>query len=130
MSNIETVNQIYAAFGAGNIPAILEKLDEQVEWEYGATGNIPWLQKLNGRQNVVQFFENLAAIDITVFAPKMMFENGNTVVVLLNLEATVKKTGKKINEEDEVHIWHFNAGGQVARFRHRADTLQHFNALS
>ena len=99
MSNIETVNQIYAAFGAGNIPAILEKLDEQVEWEYGATGNIPWLQKLNGRQNVVQFFENLAAVDITVFAPKMMFENGNTVVVLLNLEATVKKTGKKINEE-------------------------------
>ena len=28
MSNIDTVKQIYAAFGRGDIPAILEKLDE------------------------------------------------------------------------------------------------------
>jgi hypothetical protein len=27
-----------------------------------------------------------------------------------------------------VHIWHFDAQGRVARFRHRLDTHQHWEA--
>ena len=32
MSNMEVVNKIYAAFAAGNIPAVLELFDPAIEW--------------------------------------------------------------------------------------------------
>jgi hypothetical protein len=42
----------------------------------------------------------------------------------------VRATGRRIVEEDEVHLWHFNAEGHVQRFRHRADTHQHQTAYA
>lgn len=33
MSNVDTVKEMYAAFGRGDIPAILDKLDENEEWD-------------------------------------------------------------------------------------------------
>ena len=33
MSNVETVKEIYAAFGRGDIRAILDTLDDNVEWD-------------------------------------------------------------------------------------------------
>ena len=45
MSNIPTVQDIYAAFGRGDVPAILAQLAEDVDWEYGmADAGVPWLQ--------------------------------------------------------------------------------------
>jgi hypothetical protein len=53
---------------------------------------------------------------------------GSVVVTLVDLEVTVRETGRRITEEDEVHIWHFNSSGQIVRFRHRVDTHQHWAA--
>lgn len=33
MGNIDTVKQMYEAFGRGDIPAIIDKLDPNVEWD-------------------------------------------------------------------------------------------------
>jgi ketosteroid isomerase-like protein len=33
VSNAETVQAIYEAFGRGDVPTMLEKLDDAVEWE-------------------------------------------------------------------------------------------------
>lgn len=46
-------------------------------------------------------------------------------MALIDLDATVRATGRRVVEEDEVHIWHFNDAGFVQRFRHRADTHLH-----
>jgi ketosteroid isomerase-like protein len=44
LSNLKTVQDIYAAFGAGDIPAILAKLAPDVDWEYGqGLSQVPWL---------------------------------------------------------------------------------------
>ena len=40
----------------------------------------------------------------------------------------MKNTGRRVSEEEEVHVWHFTAQGQVSRFRHRADTHQQWAA--
>ena len=62
MTPIETVQQIYAAFGRGDVPAILAHLADDVEWEYATAPNpIPWLQPLRGRGQVPKFFEALFA---------------------------------------------------------------------
>lgn len=125
MKSIETVQQIYAAFGSGDVPAILARLAEDVEWEYATAANpIPWLQPLKGRDQVPKFFEALfAGMEITRFEVGKIFGDEHTVVDLVTLEYTARATGRKVQEVDEVHIWHFNGSGQVQRFRHRADTL-------
>lgn len=124
MENVAVVQQIYEAFGRGDVPAILDHLAEDVEWEYGVNStDVPWLQPRRGRQEVRGFFEALGALEIQNFTPKTMLESDDVVVAIVDFEATVKETGQRISEEDEAHIWRF-AEGKVVRFRHRADTHQ------
>jgi uncharacterized protein len=71
MSNLDTVQQIYAAFGRGDVPAILGHLHESVEWEYGVNStDVPWLQPRHGREGAGAFFVALSEIDIHRFAVK------------------------------------------------------------
>ena len=131
MAHVDTVKEIYGAFGRGDVSAILGRLADRVEWEYGVNStDVPWLQPRRGRAQVAEFFQALAAIEIHKFQPKTFLEVGSLVVVLVDLEATVRVTGRRIIEEDEVHLWHFDSGGQVNRFRHRVDTQQHWAAYS
>jgi hypothetical protein len=130
MSNLTAVQEIYAAFARGDVPAILNHLADDVEWEYGGgSTDVPWLQKRHGRKGAAEFFATLSAVEIIKFVPKTFLEGPGVVVVLLDLEAKVKATGRQITEEDEVHIWHFNQNALVTRFRHRVDTQQHASAL-
>ena len=126
MSNLRTVRDIYEAFGRGDVPTILSRLAETVEWEYGATSlEVPWLQARRGREGAAAFFSSLAALDFKKFTPKTFLEGSGVVVVLLDVEFIVKATGKSVAEEDQVHLWNFDEHGQVSRFRHRVDTQRH-----
>ena len=130
MSNVKTVQDIYAAFGRGDIPAIIERMADDVVWEYGVSStDVPWLVPRRGKSGVQKFFETLRGMDIHRFGVGHVAESGPTVIALFNIEATVKSTGRRLVEEDEVHLWHFDEKGRVARFRHRADTHQHWLAF-
>lgn len=131
MTPIERVEQIYAAFGRGDVPYILSCLASDVDWEHDTFPNpVPWLQPLRGRDQVPAFFEALMSrVDMNVFQPRQFFADGNTVVDLVDVEFTVKATGKRVVEPDAVHIWRFNDQGLVQRFRHRVDTWQSAMAL-
>lgn len=130
MAHIDTVKTIYEAFGKGDIATILDQLADDVEWEYGINStDVPWLQPRAGRARVVEFFQALSGMEIKTFLPKAFFSSDDAVLVLIELEATVRTTGRRIKEADEVHIWHFDAAGKVSRFRHRVDTHQHQMAL-
>lgn len=123
MSNLQTTQEIYQAFGRGDVPIILSKLSETVDWEYGASSSdIPWLQHRQGVDGAAAFFSSLSEMQIQSFTPKVFLDGGKVVVVLVDIEFTVTRTGKRVVEEDEVHIWYFDDGGKVARFRHRVDT--------
>jgi len=123
--NANTVREIYEAFGRGDVPTILAKLDEKVEWEYGfAPNEVPWLQPRRGSNEAAKFFESLTAVEFHSFIPKAILESEGVVLALVDLSFTVKKTGKKFAEEDEVHVWRFNEAGKVVRFRHCTDTNQ------
>ena len=71
----------------------------------------------------------MSNVEITVFKSTQFFADGNIVVVLLGLEFSVRSTGKRVVEPDEVHIWRFNDQGEVQRFRHWVDTWQSAMAL-
>jgi len=125
-NNTQTVQDIYAAFGRGDVPAILARLADDVEWEYGPrTTDAPWLQPRRGRDAVAGFFEALGLLEITKFNPHTFLESGDTVVALIDLDGTVKATGKSIADSEEIHIWHFASDGKVARYRHGDRHLHH-----
>ena len=50
------------------------------------------------------------------------------MVVLVDIDFTVKATGRRVQEIDEAHLWHFNAAGQVSKFRHRVDSYAQHQA--
>jgi ketosteroid isomerase-like protein len=122
MSNLQTIQEIYGAFGAGDVPAILSKLADDVEWDADAAGDVPLNQPRHGRDGVGQFFAATQLVDFTNFSPTAFLESGNVVVALIDVTFTVKATGKSMAQLDEVHIWRFNDQGKVSSFRHRVDT--------
>jgi ketosteroid isomerase-like protein len=126
----QAIQTIYAAFGRGDIPAILAHIDEQVIWEYGTSGaDVPWLVARQGHAGVTKFFEVLGAeIQIRQFELKAVLGNASSAVALIDAQLHVVRTGKTIHELDEAHIWHFGEHGRVVRFRHAVDTLQHLRA--
>jgi uncharacterized protein len=121
MSNIDTVKAMYAAFGRGDVPAILDKLDENVEWDtdYDSPA-APWLEPRRGRDNVAGFFEAVATMQITKFEPHTFGADGNKVVSVLDLEAD--RQGNHYVLPNIGHLWVFNDQGKVTKFQHMTDT--------
>lgn len=128
--HVQTIQDIYAAFGAGDIPAILARLADDVDWGYGRAANeVSWLQRQRGREAVTGFFESLGRLEFHNVAPKELLEKDGIVVALVDVDFTVKSTGKRVTEEDEVHVWRFNADGKAARFKKGLDSLAHERAF-
>ena len=120
--NLETVQGLYAAFGAGDVPAILAELSPEVSWDeaYAGTG-VPLFVPRRGPDEVQGFFEALSALEFRRFEVTNLLEGGNQVVAVVSLDIVVKATGKGVADE-ELHLWTFGEDGKVTAFRHFADT--------
>ena len=133
MSYAKTVQEIYEAFGRGDIPAILERLSDDVAWEAwpqetsAQRAGIPWLAERRGREQVGGFFESLAALELREFAPHTLIADGNHVVAQIAVDVEVRDTGRRFRD-DEIHLWVFGDDGRVSEFRHYADTGKHVEA--
>jgi hypothetical protein len=126
MSNIETVKLIYEAFGRGDIPAIVDKLDQNVEWDVeDPAPGVPWLQPRHGAVNVPAFFESLAPLSFERFEPHTFFEDGDKVFALVAFDVTHIASGKKYRFANEGHLWFFDHAGKVVKYQHVADTAKH-----
>jgi ketosteroid isomerase-like protein len=134
MSNQQTVREIYAAFGRGDIPAILDRLAPDVRWDHWPDGSggqrhgVPWLEQRTGPEEVGGFFETLAALEFHRFEPTALIGEGDRVAALIDVEVTVRATGERFRDA-EVHLWTFDGGGAVCDFRHVVDTAKHVDAL-
>ena len=135
MGNAATVQGIYQAFRQGDIPAILDRLADDVAWDAwpddtSAQGaGIPWLAERRGRDEVGGFFESLAALEFHSFAPTAIVANGQRVVAQIAVDVSVLETGNRFRDE-EIHVWVFDDEGRVTEFRHYVDTGKHLAAVS
>ena len=122
---IETAKHIFSAFSQGDVPAILASLSPDVQWEYGPVSqNVPWYQNRHGVEGATAFFQSLAGCEFHRFDTSAFIAELDTVVVLVDSEYTVKKTGKRVVYEDAVFLIKFNSDGRIRKFAHRVDLHQ------
>src|SRR6185295_8997859 len=98
--NVKVVQDAYAAFGRGDLPGILERLAEDVDWEFKGPSTVPWAGHWRGRANVRDFFVKLAgAVEAQEFEPKQYVAQGDDVIAIGRYAATAKSTGKPFEVE-------------------------------
>lgn len=128
-THIEMVQSLYAAFGRGDIPALLAGLHPDVDWKLNvdpaAPGvkHIPDFRPFRGRADVAQFFTELARdLEFHAFTPAAFFSGGDEVLVRVHMDITVRRTGRHLSVES-IHAFKFDEQGLVTRFREYLDTL-------
>jgi uncharacterized protein len=130
MSKTERIQLLYAAFGRGDVNAILDQLSDDVSWDNSRvhSNEIPWNGNFSGKSRVPAFFAAVGEnAQMPVFNPHTFIESGDHVAVLLHIEGTVTKTGRPL-VEDAVHVWKFNDDGKIAAYRHYNDTAMELAA--
>lgn len=123
MSNVETVQAIYEAFGRGDVPAILAHLADDIVWDHDSPAfGLPWYQPRTGAAEVPGFFGDLMGnVVLTTFEPRNFLVGGDQVAVVVRYAMEVKASGRALAEDTEVHLWTFGADGKVVRFGHVVD---------
>ena len=123
-SNANSVREIYACFGAGDIAGVLARLDPDVAWEHDwGMQPLDLHRERRGRDAVPGFFAGLTDFEFLRFEPFDLLEGDGRVVALIHVHLRHKATGRAYKDL-EGHLWSFGPDGLVARFRHLADTRQ------
>lgn len=129
MSNLTaTVQELYAAFGRGDVPAILAKLADDVVWESEGPAIVSFSGIRHGITATRGFFEALGADHSN---PQLTIAeyvaSGDTVMTIGRYTATMKATGKKF-DSPVAHYWKFR-DGKVVRYVGLANTAAAVDAL-
>ena len=80
---VETVREMYAAFGRGDQPALLEWLTEDVEWTLHGSRGLSYMRTARGKADVARWFAQVAELDdIQAFEPREFLAGPDHVTVL------------------------------------------------
>jgi hypothetical protein len=131
MRPLETVQAIYAAFGRGDVPAIIELMSDSVEWESWADNSaqragVPWMTARQGKAGVAGFFQLVGQFTIHEFQVLSIMATDRQVAAEFVIDAT--PPGGRRYRDEEMHLWTFGADGKVTRLRHYTDTAKHIAA--
>ncbi len=98
--NVQLVQSLYAAFGRGDIPAILNMLANNSEvTHFGPSDILPWARTYHGREGWAQFFQDLVeTLEPLEFEPRDYVAQGDRVVAFGYFRARVKSTGRTFDE--------------------------------
>jgi uncharacterized protein len=123
MDNVSTVKEMYEAFGRRDIPALLEHVDDRVEWQavIGAGSHVPTVGKRHGKQAVADFFKTLAqTAEFSRFEPREFIACGEQVVTIGEYAGRSTATGRTFNAEWAM-VFSFQ-NGKLVKFREYAGT--------
>ena len=127
--NLKIAQGIYAAFGQGNIPAILNFLADDVEFHEPPGGSPPFTGTYRGRDGAGTFFqEMIGTVDVLMLEPQEFVAQGDTVVVLGHYRFRPKATGIPY-DTDWAMVWWFR-GGKIVKFQIHYDTTTERLAFS
>lgn len=119
---VQIVQGLYAAFGRADMPAILNLLDEQVDWHFvGRPQDVPFAGQRLGHQQMVDFFITIAkTCEVLEFGPHEVIPMGEHVLVLGH-ERVLVKNNNRLFETDWAHLFTVREG-KIVRMREFYDT--------
>ena len=120
-ANVRTVQQIYEAFGRGDVATIMDLLADDVDWAAEAEQKIaPW----HGRRTKAEvpgFFQAISeTLDVSEFTPLSITSNDTDVMTVIRFGLTVKGTGRS-GVMNLHHWWRFR-DDHVVLYRGTEDT--------
>jgi ketosteroid isomerase-like protein len=132
-ANLATVTDIYAAFGRGDVPAILDKIAPNCRWESWENNQaqrqgVPTLQPRTGPAGVADFFAAVGELHIDDFQVLDMLAGERQVAVEVVIAYSTPAGGYL--RDEELHLWTFDERQQVVRLRHYVDTAKHIAAFA
>ncbi len=125
--NTEIAQGLYAAFGRGDIPAVLATLSPDVRWTeaeggpYGGVSVGPDAVLRNVFMRLGGEWDGYSAV------PRQFVAEGDTVVALGDYSGTYKATGKSF-KAPFAHVWTFRDGKAIS-FHQYTDTAVHQKPL-
>ena len=119
---IETVQRIYAAFGTGDVPAILDELTDDVDFGSEVDSKIaPWHGLRRNKQEVTEFFQAIGEnLEVTEFTLLSIASNDTDVMAVVRFGITSKQTGR--SGSMDLHQWWRFRDGKVYLYRGTEDT--------
>jgi ketosteroid isomerase-like protein len=128
--SVELVRGLYDAIGRGDTQAVLEQMDEGVEWNEAE--NFPYADRnpYVGPQAVLEGVFARLGEEWEVFevVPEELLDAGDRVVALGRYNATHEATGRGVRAQF-VHVWGVR-GGRVRSFQQYTDTKQFADAIA
>jgi ketosteroid isomerase-like protein len=121
-ANVARVREGYAAFGRGDVAALLATMADDVTWGMvGRESDVPMAGIRAGKAGVGEFFRSLVETQqITNFETRQFVADGDTVVVLGHVDWIMNRNGVA-GGNDFVHVFTIR-DGQVVAYRAHQDT--------
>jgi ketosteroid isomerase-like protein len=118
---LATIQQMYADFGAGNIPGFLGALATDVRWRFIGAPGVAYSAEVRGPEGVQAWLGKvMESDDIQAFEPREFFAGENHVTVI-GWERTIARPTGRAFEADWMHLFEVS-GGRVSRFLGLYDT--------
>ena len=129
-TNVEIINQLYESFGRGDIPSILNRLADNIDWCQSGPQNIfPFAGPRCGKEEMIRNFKAIVqSLDIQAFEPREFIVHADRVIVFGYEMGSVRSTGRKY-EFDWIHVFTLN-DGKVSKYRDFYDTTVLAQAFS
>lgn len=127
--NVQVVQQAFAAFGKGDIPAVLKTLANNVRWRaFGPSKILPWAGTYHGLEGAGQFFTALGGtVEFQQFEPREFIAQGDRVVVLGHSRLLVRANGREV-EPDWVMVFTVQ-DGKISDYQYLDDTAEAVAAI-
>lgn len=118
---LQLVQDAYAAFGRGDVPALLALLTPDVRWAFVGDRKAPYTGSAQGHSQVREWFQAVAQADgIQAFEPRE-FLAGPDHVTVLGWERTQALPAGGVFETPWIHVWQVR-DGRLSRFWGMLDT--------
>jgi ketosteroid isomerase-like protein len=122
---IATIRALYAAFGRGDLDAMLALIDPDVDWSLQVDAPdaalVPMFRNGRGHDAVRHYFSGVADLDFNRFVPVRFLADGDTVIVQLEVDFTHRVTGKRARLE-EIQRFVVSREGKIVHYRPFVDT--------
>ena len=108
--NVEILRGAYAAFGRGDMEAVADTWEADIEFAGPNSSRMPGAGPHRGKAEVARLFTGMRdRWEGLVLSPDEFVEQGETVVVLGHLEGRAKATGTDV-KVPFVHVWRMREG--------------------